>query len=129
MICGSLRRGKEEAGDIDLVIMIEKNQRLLFNMRIQQDWNIPWSYARKPILCNGVQLEVHICMEENWGAMILYATGSGGYNAGLRLKAAEMGYKLNRYGLWKGDKRIAGVTESEIYFALQGPFVRPEDRK
>jgi len=128
-ICGSYRRGKARLGDIDLVVQTSQEKRLLLNMSIQKDYGVPWSHARKPILINGVQLEVHLCLPEYWGAMILYATGSGGWNSGLRLKAAERGLKLNRYGLWDGKTRIAGETEEEIFEALNEDFVEPEDRR
>jgi len=128
-ICGSYRRGKRDVGDIDLVIKVHKDNRLRLSLAIQKDFGVPWDHVRKPILWDGAQLEVHICTEENWGAMLLYATGSGGYNAGLRLKAAEMGFKLNRYGLWCADCRIAGATEEEIYERLGKPYKSPEDRQ
>jgi DNA polymerase (family 10) len=129
MLCGSLRRGKEDAGDIDLVIEVPHEKRLLFSMEIQKDYNVPWNYVRKTILFNNVQLEVHICTDENWGAMILYATGSGGFNARMRLKAAEDGMKLNRYGLWLKGKKIAGRDERAIFKMLSMGYVEPEDRR
>ena len=130
MICGSFRRGKDDMGDIDLVLFIPKNKMLSFSLEIQEKYGVPWAYKKKGILWQGVQLEVHICgIEDYWGAMIMYATGSGGYNAGLRRVAAEMGYKLNRYGLWAGGIRIAGRTEKSIYEALGKRFINPEDRR
>jgi len=129
MLCGSIRRKKEDAGDIDLVITADKKNRMMLNIAIQKDYGAPWDHARKTILFEGVQLEVHICLPEYEGAMWLYATGSGGYNSGLRLTAAQMGLKLNRYGLWHGQERIAGKTEEEIYERLRERFVRPEDRR
>ena len=127
-ICGSYRRGKDELGDIDLVIVVSKDKILQLGMEIQKEHDVPWSHKRKSILYNGVQLEVHICQQDHLGAMLLYATGSGGYNAELRLYAAERGYKLNRYGLWAEGIRIAGRTETSIYEALGKPWKEPEDR-
>ena len=63
-----------------------------------------------------------------FGSMLLFATGSGAFNLKLRGMAMRKGMKLNRYGLWHNDIRIAGETEISIFKALGLPWVPPEDR-
>ena len=66
---------------------------------------------------------------ESYGAALLYFTGSKGYNIELRKRAIARGLKLNEYGLFKGERRIAGATEESIYAALDLPWVAPERRE
>src|SRR5260370_16294478 len=69
--------------------------------------------------------------KENFGAALLYFTGSKEHNVALRGRANEMGYTLNEYSLatLKGEKRVAGRTEEEIYSKLKLDFVPPELRE
>jgi DNA polymerase (family 10) len=76
----------------------------------------------------GVKVDVYFAHSDYWGAMMLFATGSGGHNIGLRRIAMKKGLLLNQYGLWRGDERIAS-TETGIYKALGRPrYKRPEER-
>src|SRR5260370_17564441 len=69
--------------------------------------------------------------KENFGAALLYFTGSKEHNVALRGRANEMGYTLNEYALTtlKGEKRVAGRTEEEIYSKLKLDFIPPELRE
>jgi len=67
--------------------------------------------------------------EEEWGAALLYFTGSKNFNIRMRNAAIAKGWKLNEYGLWDGDKLIAGKTEEEIFEALGWEFVEPTARE
>jgi DNA polymerase (family X) len=80
---------------------------------------------------NGLQVDVRLLEKENFGAALLYFTGSKEHNVALRGRANEMGYTLNEYALarLKGERRVAGRTEEEIYGKLKLDFIPPELRE
>jgi DNA polymerase (family 10) len=67
--------------------------------------------------------------EQSYGAALLYFTGSKAHNIALRALANEHGWKLNEYGLFAGKRRIAGVSEEDVYRKLGLPFIAPELRE
>jgi len=135
-ICGSYRRGHEDSGDIDLVVMVPKFELMRFGLKLEEDHNVPWNRKVKSMLWDGVQLEVSIVTdEEEMGAMIMHCTGSGGFNARLRRTAAEKGWLLNQYGLWNRSSkvfpigmRLAGKTEDGIFMVLDAKHTPPQER-
>src|SRR5207245_6749161 len=80
---------------------------------------------------NGLQVDVRLLEKESFGAALLYFTGSKEHNVALRGRANEMGYTLNEYALatLKGEKRVAGRTEEEIYSKLKLNFIPTEIRE
>jgi DNA polymerase (family 10) len=82
-------------------------------------------------LANGLQVDVRLLENENFGAALLYFTGSKEHNVSLRGRANDMGLTLNEYALatLKGEKRVAGRTEEEIYERLKLDFIPPELRE
>jgi DNA polymerase (family 10) len=74
---------------------------------------------------------VRLLKKENFGAALLYFTGSREHNVKLRGRANEMGWTLNEYQLatLKGEKRVAGRTEEEIYHKLKLDYIEPELRE
>jgi DNA polymerase (family 10) len=81
------------------------------------------------VLASGLQVDLRVVPAESYGAALLYFTGSKGYNIELRKRAIARGLKLNEYGLFKGERRIAGASEESIYAALDLPWVTPERRE
>src|SRR5271157_6626593 len=82
-------------------------------------------------LSSGLQVDVRLLEKENFGAALLYFTGSKEHNVALRGRANEMGYTLNEYALarLKGEQRVAGRTEEEIHERLKLDFIPPELRE
>ncbi len=138
---GSLRRGKETVGDLDLLLTLAEGHTK------QKDVD---AVAKHILACpgidqtlahgenkvsftleNGLQVDVRLLEKENFGAALLYFTGSKEHNVALRGRANEMGYTLNEYALarLKGEKRVAGRTEEEIYERLKLDFIPPELRE
>jgi len=138
---GSLRRGKETVGDLDLLVtMAERHTKqkevdavakhILTYPGIDQTL----AHGENKVsftLENGLQVDVRLLEKENFGAALLYFTGSKEHNVALRGRANEMGYTLNEYELatLKGEKRVAGRTEEEIYGKLKLEFIPPELRE
>ena len=67
--------------------------------------------------------------EESYGAALVYFTGSKAHNIAIRRIAQNKGLKLNEYGVFQDDKRIAGETEESVYNALGLPWIPPELRE
>jgi DNA polymerase (family 10) len=138
---GSLRRGKETVGDLDLLVTLadghtsQKHVDALAK-HILQFPGIEQTLAHGEnkvsfTLENGLQVDVRMLEKENFGAALLYFTGSKEHNVTLRGRANDMGYTLNEYALatLKAEKRVAGRTEEEIYSKLKLDFIPPELRE
>jgi DNA polymerase (family 10) len=135
-LAGSLRRKKETIGDIDIVMVVPTSSRRKVVQAIRKLPGI------KKILSSGltrislilrsklVQADIRLVALEEYGAALLYFTGSKEYNVRLRLLARNLGCKLNEYGLFDlaSGKKRAGDTEESLFSALGLPFVPPEKR-
>jgi len=135
-LAGSLRRGKETVGDIDIVIQSDKSIRLgLVNRltRMRQVESIAASGETRisMVLTNKIQVDIRIVEEKEFGAAMLYLTGSKEHNIKMRALAAGKNCKLNEYGLFnaKTGAYIAGRTEEEIYRRLGLQYIAPELRE
>jgi DNA polymerase (family X) len=127
-IAGSIRRHKVNPHDIDLVIIPKDSfqlKRIQEYAKFYEIGNIGIGDAHISYNKQGIEINLFIATEENLGAMLLTRTGSAGYNIGLRIRAKKLGYKLNEYGLWKGDACIASKTEEDIYKALGKQWKEP----
>ncbi len=80
-------------------------------------------------LDSGLDVDLRVVPEESYGSALAYFTGSKDHNIALREISIKKGLKLNEYGLWRGEKRIAGKTEEEIYKALGLDYIEPEMRE
>ncbi len=77
------------------------------------------------MLKNGLQVDVRVVEPSEFGAALLYFTGSKDHNVRLRSLAREQGLKINEYGVFRGDERIGGQTEEEVYATLGLPWIPP----
>lgn len=138
-IAGSLRRGKEAVRDVDVVFRGELDD--IKRKRLEELGEILAQGEKKVRLVlpvpgiefkegdpQGLQVDVVVCEPEEFGACLLYLTGPSQYNIAMRSFAKGLGLKLNEKGLWRGDVRIAGATEEEIYEALGLPYTSPAGR-
>lgn len=131
-LTGSIRRRKETIGDIDLVVVSQKPEKVMKSFT-----NIPMvahvigtGPSKTSIkLTNGMNIDLRVVPEESLGAALVYFTGSKDHCIALREIAIKKELKLNEYGLYKGNRSIAGKTEQEIYHALGLEFIEPEMRE
>jgi DNA polymerase (family 10) len=123
-VSGSLRRGEKEIGDLDLIV---DGDILSLAKGVSCDLKEIGS-QRVTMLYRGQQVNVFYAGESNWGAMQFYLCGPTNYCIGYRMKAKNLGMKLDQHGLWKDGKVIASKTEQEIYLALGKVWKKPEDR-
>ncbi|MCH9023128.1 MAG: DNA polymerase/3'-5' exonuclease PolX, partial [Planctomycetes bacterium] len=137
---GSLRRSCETIGDIDLLVQAKEGKEIAKRFceldgveEVLQSGQKKCSirYKNRRICPEGVQVDLRIIPPESMGAAWQYFTGSKAHNVRLRELAKSKKLKLNEYGLFRGDKQIAGKTEKEIYTKLGLQYVPPtlrEDR-
>lgn len=129
---GSLRRLKETVGDIDILIAGKDGRKIIdYFVHLPQVREILAAGETKGsiITRDGVQVDVRVVEKDSFGAALQYFTGSKAHNIKLREMAKKNGLKLNEYGVFKGDKKIAGKSEEEIYEALDLPWIPPEIRE
>jgi len=129
---GSLRRKKETIRDIDILISSEKPQKIMDAFTALSDVKniIAKGPAKSSILTkDNIQVDVRVADEPSYGASLMYFTGSKEHNIKLRQLAIKNGLKLNEYGIFKGEKRIAGKTEEDMYKALGISYIEPELRE
>lgn len=128
---GSLRRMKETIGDIDLLATSSNPKKVMeFFTSLPEVKRVLAKGMTKSmvILDSGIQADLRVLKNEEYGAALQYFTGNKEHNIKLREIAIKKGYKLNEYGLFKDKKRIAGRTEKEIYEKLGLKFIPPELR-
>ena len=132
VVAGSYRRRRDTVGDLDVVVTA-KDGAAVGNKLVGYE-NVAQVLAHGPtrttvVLRSGLQVDVRAVPEESYGAALLYFTGSQAHNIALRGIAVHRGWKLNEYGLFSGRRRIAGLTEEEIYKKLGLAFIPPELRE
>src|SRR6202021_2454107 len=137
---GSLRRGRETGGDLDILVpgpaCSKKEGRCrtiayvaqfppLMDVIASGDNKISFH------LRSGMQVDVRLLPPDSFGAAMQYFTGSKAHNVALRQRALKMGYTLNEYSLatLEGEKPVAGKTEEEIYAKLNLDYIPPEIRE
>jgi DNA polymerase (family 10) len=131
-IAGSIRRRRETIGDADLLVVSSTPRRVMdFLVRMPEVTAVHGTGSTKgSVRLNvGMDLDVRVIPRESFGAALAYFTGSKAHNVALRRRAQTRGLKLNEYGLFRGQRRIAGRTEEEIYAALGLAYIPPELRE
>jgi DNA polymerase (family X) len=137
---GSLRRGRETVGDLDILVTgtacdNEREREQLMD-RIVQLPGLMEVIARGENkisfrLRGGMQVDVRLLAPESFGAAMQYFTGGKAHNVALRQRALKMGYTLSEYSLAQVDtgEHVAGETEEEIYAKLKLDYILPELRE
>ena len=137
---GSLRRGRETVGDLDILVTgkgcveEESRQKLiehllrfpgLMDVIAQGENKVSFRHR------NGMQVDVRLLPPESFGAAMQYFTGSKAHNVALRQRALKMGFTLNEYSLatLEDNQPVARKTEEEIYAKLGLDYIEPELRE
>jgi DNA polymerase (family 10) len=131
-VAGSARRRKETIGDVD-ILAISKNPKPVmdFFAAMPEVVNVIAHGETKSSvkLRSGINVDLRVVPAESYGAALNYFTGSKDHNVALRRVAIAKGWKLNEYGLFRGEKMIAGKTEEEIYTMFGMDYIEPELRE
>jgi DNA polymerase (family 10) len=134
-VAGSLRRGKETVGDLDIIVCgstaTEALNRFVQFPRVQEVLAQGGNKASAKVGLERMQVDVRALRPESYGAAMQYFTGSKDHNVSLRQRALRLGLTLNEYGLYRLDdnQKIAGETEEGIYQALGLAWIPPEMRE
>jgi DNA polymerase (family 10) len=131
-VAGSFRRMRETVGDLDILVAATPESPVMDRLAHYEE--VSEVLASGPtrstvILKAGIQVDVRVITQESYGAALQYFTGSKAHNIALRRIAQDKGYKLNEYGVFKGEKRIAGDTEESVYKLLGLAWIPPELRE
>lgn len=131
-VAGSLRRLKTTIGDLDFLVVTSSPAAVMDVFASMPE--VEHVYAHGPTktlvrLSQGVDADLRVVPKESFGSALQYFTGSKAHNVALRKIAISKGFKLSEYGLFRGNERVAGRTEREVYETLGLPFVPPELRE
>jgi DNA polymerase (family 10) len=132
VVSGSVRRMKETIGDADFLVISDNPKRVMdYFVSMPEVIDVIGKGETKSSvkLKTGMDVDVRVVPEESFGAALQYFTGSKDHNVSLRRIAQEKGWKLSEYGLFEGEKQIAGRTEEEIYEKLGLQWIPPELRE
>lgn len=132
VVAGSYRRAKETVGDLDILVSAESASTVM-------DRFVGYDEIKKVvsrgttratvILDSGLQVDLRVVADESFGAALQYFTGSKAHNIVVRRLGQQLGLKINEYGVFREDERVAGDTEKSVYSAVGLPFIEPELRE
>jgi DNA polymerase (family 10) len=131
-VAGSIRRRKEMVRDLDFLVVADRPERVTdVFVSLPEVVHVHGKGSTKTLvrLRGGMDADLRVVPPECWGAALNYFTGAKAHNVALRRLAIAKGWKLNEYGLFEGERAIAGCTEEEIYEALGLAYVPPELRE
>jgi DNA polymerase (family 10) len=129
---GSLRRMRENIGDIDILATGPNKEEIVHTFtHLPEVKEVLASGETKAsvIVEGGIQIDLRVVEEDSYGAALQYFTGSKGHNIHLRGIAKTKGIKINEYGVFKGEKKVGGKEEEDVYRALGMDWIEPELRE
>jgi DNA polymerase (family X) len=134
-VAGSYRRRRETVGDVDLLAIPHSPGDAAgildaFVAYPQVAAVLGRGDTKASVeLGTGLQVDLRVVGTDSYGAALQYFTGSKEHNVRLRQRAIERGLKLSEYGLFRGEERVAGADEAEVYTALGLDWIPPELRE
>jgi DNA polymerase (family X) len=130
-LAGSIRRREETIGDVDILVASRSPKKVMEVFTSLPSIVKVWGKGptKSSIrLKAGFDVDLRLVKSESWGAALQYFTGSKQHNIVLRQLAIKKGLKLNEYGVFKGEKCLAGRTEKDFYRQLGLDWIAPELR-
>jgi DNA polymerase (family 10) len=131
-LAGSFRRRRDTVGDLDLLASAEDSGPVMDRLAahpLVEKVLARGETKQRVRLKSGLELDLRVVPEESYGAALQYFTGSKAHNIVMRRRAQERGLKINEYGVYKGEKSIAGRTEEDVYESVELPWIPPELRE
>lgn len=131
-IAGSFRRRKETVGDLDILVTASKSSPVMERFTGYEEVAEVVSHGttRSTVrLRAGLQVDLRVVPNMSYGAALHYFTGSRAHNIAVRTLGVKCKLKINEYGVFMGDKRIAGKTEEEVFEHVGLPYIEPELRE
>jgi DNA polymerase/3'-5' exonuclease PolX len=131
-VAGSFRRSRETVGDLDVLVTSDEPEKVLdaFGTLPGKARQLMRGPTKATIVLeSGLQVDLRVVAPEEFGAALQYFTGSKDHNVHLRSIARDKGLRVNEYGVFRGEERVAGRTEQEVYAILGFPWIPPEIRE
>ena len=131
-VAGSFRRCRDTVGDLDILITATKTSPVMERFVIYDEVAevISHGTTRSTIrLRSGLQVDLRVVPDISYGAALHYFTGSKAHNIAVRSLGIKKGLKINEYGVFKDDRRIAGRTEQEVFEQVGLAYIEPELRE
>ena len=131
-IAGSFRRRKETVKDLDILVTCKRGSNIMDHFTKYEDVRKVISKGKTKssvLLRSDFQVDVRVVPQVSYGAAMVYFTGSKEHNIAIRKIGVKKKLKINEYGVFKGHKRLAGKTETEVYKKINLPYIDPEIRE
>ena len=132
IVAGSYRRHKETVGDLDILVACGHSNAVMeafVNYEDVEKILAQGDTKSSVILRSGLQVDLRVVPEESYGAALHYFTGSKAHNIAIRQLGVKKGLKINEYGVFEGEKWVAGKTEAEVFEMVGLPYIEPELRE
>lgn len=132
IVAGSYRRRQETVGDLDVLVTCREACRVMDAFVSYEDVSkviAQGDTKSAVVLRHGLQVDLRVVPRESYGAALHYFTGSKAHNIAIRHLGVQRGLKINEYGVFRGETRVAGKTEAEVYAMVDLPFIEPELRE
>jgi DNA polymerase (family 10) len=131
-VAGSYRRRRETVGDLDILATATRGSPVIEHFTRYEGVAEVMSAGgtRSTVrLRTGLQIDLRVVPDVAYGAALHYFTGSKAHNIAVRKLGVRRGLKINEYGVFRGDRRIAGKTEEEVFASVGLPYIPPELRE
>jgi DNA polymerase (family 10) len=131
-VAGSYRRRRETLGDLDILATAASSGPTIDRFVNYEDVErvISRGDTRSTVVLHrGLQVDLRVVPAVSFGSALHYFTGSRAHNIAVRARAVRKGLKINEYGVFRGEERIAGKTEKEVFATVGLPYIEPELRE
>lgn len=132
IVAGSYRRRKETVGDLDILVTAAKDSPVMdrFTGYDEVVEIVSRGKTRSTVrLRSGMSVDLRVVPQLSYGAALVYFTGSKEHNIAIRQIGVRKKLKINEYGVFRNDERVAGKTEKSVYEKVDLPYIPPELRE
>jgi DNA polymerase (family 10) len=129
---GSYRRRLETVGDLDILVTCAESAAVMDRFTGYEEVReiLAKGGTKSSVrLRSGLQVDIRVVPEASYGAALHYFTGSKAHNIAIRQMGVKKGLKINEYGVFRDEERIAGRTEEEVFAQVGLPYILPELRE
>jgi len=129
-VAGSFRRKKETVGDIDMLCIAKVPAEVIaYFIKFSKVLEVISAGDTRStiVLNNSLQIDLRVVKEESYGSALHYFTGSKSHVIAIRQIANDLGLKINEYGVYQKDKKIASLTEKDVYKSVGINSVPPPE--
>jgi len=131
-LAGSFRRRKETVGDLDILAACKQDSDIMERFVDFEDVEEVISHGKTKssvVLRGDLQVDLRVVPKVAFGAALHYFTGAKAHNIAVRKIGIKKDLKINEYGVFKDEERIAGETEEEVFEQVDLPYIEPELRQ